>query len=65
LETAASKLAKYKLYLMAFQDVRWHEAGSQPADGYTYFYGNENVNCHLGTFLYIRKSGHELRGKIY
>jgi len=31
------------------QEVRWVEGGSQPADDYTFFYGNENADHHLGT----------------
>jgi hypothetical protein len=32
LKTAASKLAKYNLDLVAVQDVRWVKGGSQPAE---------------------------------
>jgi len=31
-----SKSAKYKLYLMGIQDVRWGKGGSEPANDYTY-----------------------------
>jgi len=40
---------------VAVQKVRWDEGGSQPADDYTCFYGNGNVNHHLGTGFYVHK----------
>jgi hypothetical protein len=40
---------------VAVQEVRWNKAGSQPADGYTFFYGNTNANRHLGTGLFVHK----------
>jgi hypothetical protein len=36
LKTAASKLGKYKLDLLAVQEVKWDKGGSQPADDYTF-----------------------------
>jgi hypothetical protein len=35
--------------------VWWDEGGSEPADGYTFFYGNGNADDHLGTGLYVYK----------
>jgi hypothetical protein len=32
LKSVASELAKYKLELVAVQEVRWYVDGSQPAD---------------------------------
>jgi hypothetical protein len=46
LQTAARKLAKHNLYLVAIKEVRWVEIDSQPAYNYTYFYGNGNANHH-------------------
>jgi hypothetical protein len=46
MKTTASKLAKYKLDLVAVQEVRWYKGGSQPVDNYTFFYGNGNANYH-------------------
>jgi len=57
LETAASELEKYNLHLVAVQEVRWDNGGSQPADNYTFFYGNGNADIHLGTRrLYMKES---------
>jgi hypothetical protein len=55
LKIAASKLAKNKLDLVAVQDVRWVEGGSQPPDDYIFYYGNGNVNCHLGMGCIVHK----------
>jgi len=55
LKTAASELAKYNLDLVAVQEVRWVEGGSQPGDYYTCHYGNGNANHHLGTDFFIHK----------
>jgi hypothetical protein len=49
LKTLARKLAKYKLDLVAVQNIRWDEGGSQPADDYIFFYGDGNAIHHLGT----------------
>jgi hypothetical protein len=51
-KTASSKLLKYNLDIVAVQVERWVEGGSQPADGYTFFYGNGNTNHHLGKGFY-------------
>jgi hypothetical protein len=55
LKTISSELAKYNLDLVAVQEVRWVEGGSQPADDYTFFYGNWNANHQLGTGLFIHQ----------
>jgi exonuclease III len=49
LKTAASERARYNLDLVAVQEVRWVEVGSQPAEDYTFFYVNGNANHHIGT----------------
>jgi hypothetical protein len=57
LKTVASELAKYNLYLVALQEIRWVEGGNQPANNYTFIYVNVNGNDHLGTgSSYIRES---------
>jgi hypothetical protein len=53
--TVASELAKYKLDLVAVQECRWVEDGSQPADDYIFFDGNGNVNHHLGTGYFVHE----------
>jgi len=35
LKTVTSELEKCNLHLVAVQDVKWVEVGSQPADNYT------------------------------
>jgi len=54
LTTVASKLAMYKLDLVAVHEIRWNNAGSEPADGYTFFYGNANHHLKRQASLYIR-----------
>jgi hypothetical protein len=31
------------------QEVRWGKGGTEPADDYTFYYGNGNVDHHLWT----------------
>jgi hypothetical protein len=42
-----------ELDLMAVKGVKWDKGGIEPADDYTFFYGNENTN-HLGTDFFMR-----------
>jgi len=51
LKMAARKSVTYKLDLVAVQEVRWDEGGSQPADKYTFFYVNGNTTCKLHHIL--------------
>jgi len=55
LKSIVRKLVKYNFCLVAVQEVRWVEGGSQPADNYTFLYGNGNANHHLGTGSFVRK----------
>jgi hypothetical protein len=41
--------AKYKLDLMAVQEVGWDRGGTKPADDYTFVYGNGKENHEFGT----------------
>jgi hypothetical protein len=49
LKIGASTLAKQKLGVVALKEARWDKGGSEPADDYTFLYGNGNVNHHSGT----------------
>jgi len=63
LKTVTRKLEKYNLDLVAVQEIRWDEVGSQPADGYTIFYGNGKPKYHMDTsffLLHIRQSDQQL-----
>jgi hypothetical protein len=53
LETDANELAKFNSHLVAVQEVRYDNGGSEPADDYIFFYGNGNSNRHLGTGFFI------------
>jgi hypothetical protein len=48
-------MAKCNLDLVAVQEIRWDEGGSQPTDNYTFLYGNANANSHLsrGFFIHV------------
>jgi exonuclease III len=43
LKTMARELAEYNLDVLVAQEVTWDKDGSQPADDYTFFCGNENA----------------------
>jgi hypothetical protein len=55
LKTAARLLTKNKSDLVAVQQIRWDNSGSQLADNDTFFYRSGNANYHLGTGLFIPK----------
>jgi hypothetical protein len=55
LKTVSGELAKYKLDLMGVQEVRWDKFGTEPADNYTFFYGNGNADHHFGTGFFVHK----------
>jgi hypothetical protein len=42
--TVLRELLKYKLDLVGVQEVRWVDAGTEPAGEYTFFYGKGNEN---------------------
>jgi exonuclease III len=47
--TAAKELSKYKLDLVAVQEVKWDRGRTEPAGEYTFSYGKGNENHELGT----------------
>jgi len=53
LKALSSELQKYKAVLVAVQNVRWNKGGSQPADDYTFFYGNGKASLHLRTGFFV------------
>jgi hypothetical protein len=51
------KRIKCKLNLVGVQEVRLDKGGTEPADDYTFSYGNGNCDCLLGTaFSHIKES---------
>jgi hypothetical protein len=49
LQTAASEIAKYRLDLVAVQEIRWSDGGTEPAEDGSLLYGNLNSCQYLGT----------------
>jgi hypothetical protein len=56
LKTVADELTGYTLDLVAVQEVRLIEGGSQRAASNTFFHGIGNANHHLGTDFFVHKS---------
>jgi hypothetical protein len=53
--TVSRELARYKLDLVAVQEFRSEGGGTEPAAGYTFFYGKRNENHELGTGIFVHK----------
>ena len=49
LATVIRELARYKLYLVGVQKVRWDKGGPVRAGDYIFFYGKGNENQQFGT----------------
>jgi exonuclease III len=55
LKTVARELGKYKLDLVAVQEVRWEKRGTERAEDYTFFYGQGNGDHQIGTGFFVHK----------
>jgi hypothetical protein len=49
--TFSRELARYKLYIVGVQEVRWQGGSTKPVGEYTFFYGKRNDNHELGTYF--------------
>jgi exonuclease III len=56
LKTVAIELSKCRLDLVAVQEVSWDKGDSQPSYDYTFFYGNETANYHIGTGFFVHQT---------
>jgi hypothetical protein len=55
IEEGAKELAMKNLDSVGVKQVRWDRSGNEPADDYTFVYGDENANHHLKTRLFVNK----------
>jgi hypothetical protein len=46
LMTVSRELARYKLYLVGMQEVRWDGSGTEPAGEYTFFFLQKGIFVH-------------------
>jgi hypothetical protein len=48
-------LERYKLDLVGVQEVRWEKGGTEWAEDYTFFYGQDSGDHQLGIGFFIHK----------
>jgi hypothetical protein len=53
--TVARELARYQLYLVGVQEVRWDKGGTVRAGEYTFVYGKGNESHQLGTCFVVHQ----------
>jgi hypothetical protein len=53
--TDSRELSRYRLDLVAVQEVRWEGSGTIPSGEYTFFYVKGNENHELGTRFFVHK----------
>jgi hypothetical protein len=46
---------KYKLDLVGVQEIKWDKGGTEPADDYTFIYGERNENDDLERVFLVHK----------
>jgi exonuclease III len=59
LKTVTREVGKYKLDLVGVQGVRWETGGTERAEDYTFFYGQENEDHQLGTGFYVLRESYQ------
>jgi hypothetical protein len=53
--TVVRELARYKLYVVGVQEVRWDKGGTVRAGDYTFVYGKGNESRQLGTAFVVHQ----------
>ena len=53
LTAATRELARYKVYLLGVQEVRWDTVGKVRAGDYNFLYGKGNENLQFGTGFFV------------